>query len=550
MYDIKDIYRREGHDEALQAYPKVIEENKNDEKKMNALAFLAADRAHSAALKLLFEAGVSPMVTDDNGCTLLHHLALRQEGSSYEIPAGAITETTAFLLENKVSALKKDTKEGMTCYHYAARRGAAEMVEALAKHGVKLNMTDKSGSTGIHLACMYAGSAIGRIDSTKRSLDMIMKNYEATANRMKAAGRTDEQIAQSVRSDPFSDPDRAQKEYDNAVQLVEDYFLTVKAFAQNGVDVDDKNSEGKSALDIAIGRGVKKIAAYLAGTLDENADDAGAGAGAGGGNNAAIIAGGMTLHQAAAKGDAEAIQIIAAGGADLNGLKDGKEQEYGGCTPLAVAVAHMKDNAVDALLSCGADPSFKDGKGRVALYYLFLPDISSSLNEGTYKEKRVSKMIGSIISAGFELNQTVDDEENTLLLLACKMPDKYPNEKFSIKNDAIDELMKRNCDINKNNRFGETALMHTGVGKFSQMENVQIYLLERGADVHAADKNGDTALHYAARHFDKAASKALCEMLLAFDADAKAANNAQKTPLDLAVEKNNEPLAKMLLNKM
>ena len=56
----------------------------------------------------------------------------------------------------------------------------------------------------------------------------------------------------------------------------------------------------------------KKIAAYLSGTLsgDESAD---------------IAARGMTLHQAAEKGDAEAIKAIAGTGADVNSLKDGGE---------------------------------------------------------------------------------------------------------------------------------------------------------------------------------------------------------------------------------
>jgi ankyrin repeat protein len=82
------------------------------------------------------------------------------------------------------------------------------------------------------------------------------------------------------------------------------------------------------------------------------------------------------------------------------------------------------------------------------------------------------------------------------------------------------------------------------------MENVQVALLEQGAEVSAADRNGDTALHYAARNDDKNGAKVLCEMLLEFGAAAAAVNNAGKTALDIATEIGNEPLVKLLLAKI
>jgi ankyrin repeat protein len=82
------------------------------------------------------------------------------------------------------------------------------------------------------------------------------------------------------------------------------------------------------------------------------------------------------------------------------------------------------------------------------------------------------------------------------------------------------------------------------------MENVQTALLEQGAEVSAADQNGDTALHYAARNDDKNGAKVLCDMLLEFGAAAAAVNNAGQTALDIATETGNEPLVKLLLSKM
>jgi len=75
-------------------------------------------------------------------------------------------------------------------------------------------------------------------------------------------------------------------------------------------------------------------------------------------------------------------------------------------------------------------------------------------------------------------------------------------------------------------------------------------LLEQSANVNAADKNGDTALHYAARNRNNTGAKTLCDMLLEFGADANKINNAGKSALDIATEQNNEPLVKLLLGKM
>ncbi|MCL2142227.1 MAG: ankyrin repeat domain-containing protein [Methanimicrococcus sp.] len=536
-YDIRRVYEQNGPDAALEVYRKVIEENKGQEDKLNALAIVAASFAHPEALELLFEQGASSQIIGEYGFTLLHYLALQKESYYYSKPKGAVAQTTALLLDHKVSALRKDDNESMTCYHYAARNGLFEMVQTMAERGVKLNMTDKEGHTGIHIVCVYVKSAISRISDTQKNVERSIANVEKETKRMKERGMSDEQIAASLKNDPFLDPERAPREYNRAVQHVENYFLTVKAFAQGGVDVDEKNAYGVSALDIAVKSDAKKIAAYLSGTLTNEDDEA------------AITAGGMTLHQAAEKGDVEAIKALVAAGADLNGLKDGDKNKHGGCTPLAIACAFLQANAVEALLACGADPSFKDSNGQTAAGYLGT-DLVSSLNRGIFDEKRIPNIIKNLVSAGMDINMSVNDNSDTLLIFACKMSRGTPHNRNSVKTEIIDQTMKHNPDLNLKNHFGETALMYASSRDFDLMENIQLDLLEKGADVSAADKNGNTALHYAARTYDKNAAKILSDMLLEFGADAKAVNNAGETALDIATKQDNEPLVKLLLSKM
>jgi ankyrin repeat protein len=527
----------EGRDEALEAYRAIIAENPGEDA-LSRLAFLAADFAHGEALSLLFDAGVPPAVTAAHDFTLLHILARRQESHYHQKPEGAVSAATKLLLDNRVSALRKDTSENLCCYHYAAREGNAEMVEALAERGVKLNMTDKNGNTGIHIACEYVKHALSDIAYKKKDVERARAEYEKTVAQQKANNMTDEEIADYVKKWITNPPEKAERNYDAALKRAEDYFRVVKAFASGGVDIDEKNEYGISALDIAVESGAKKIAAFLSGTFTE------------GGDEAAIDAGGMTLHQAAEKCDITAIKAIAATGADLNGLKDDKPYLLGGCTPLAVAVACLNVEAAEALLEAGADPSFKDGNGNAAIFYLFSPHFKGNYNVKTIEEKYIPRLIKAMLGAGFKIDETVDDDGNTLLLLACKASHSGLSNNHSKKGDVIEEALKNSPDINLRNRFGETALMHASSQDFEIMENIQIALLEDGADTAAADKNGDTALHYAARNRDKTGAKNLCDMLLEFGADAKTVNNEGKTALDIATEEDNEPLVKLSLNKM
>ena len=484
--NIISLYKKDGDgwNEALEAYKTAIEEFQGNEEKLNELAFLAADFAHSEALTLLFEAGVPPSITSKYNFTLLHHLALQMESQYHAKPKGAIAQTTALLLDNKVSAIRKDDNESMCSYHYAARNGLFEMVEVMAERKVKLNMTDKEGNTGIHIACEY------------------------------------------FRHAAYS-----------KILCEEDFFRVVKAFASGGVDIEEKNNYDKTALKFAIENNAKKIAAFLSGSLTDE-------------NDASVIAaGGMTLHEAAEKGDSAAIKALAEAGADINGLKDGEKHKLGGCTPLAVACAFLQKGAVETLLSCGADPSFKDGNGRAALSYI-LTDLKETPNSRIFEEKNIPKIIKDMSSAGMDINMTIDDDGNTLLTLACKAFRGAAYKQYTHKGVILEEAMKLKPNLNLANRFGETALMHACAKDFEIMEKYQIDFLEQGADVLAADKNGDTALHYACRNDNKTGAKSLCDMLLEFGADINAANNKGKTALDIATEQDNEPLVKLLLSKM
>jgi ankyrin repeat protein len=155
-----------------------------------------------------------------------------------------------------------------------------------------------------------------------------------------------------------------------------------------------------------------------------------------------------------------------------------------------------------------------------------------------------------MIDNGFDVNSFVNEDSDTILNLACKTrhgTSGYNND--TLKSVLLKECLKYNADPNISNRLGETPLMWTCKGDFDDMEQFQAALLEGGAVAAAKDSKGNTALHYAAANDSKTGAKILSDMLLEFGADPKAVNNEGKSALDIATEKNNEPLVKFLLDK-
>jgi ankyrin repeat protein len=108
--------------------------------------------------------------------------------------------------------------------------------------------------------------------------------------------------------------------------------------------------------------------------------------------------------------------------------------------------------------------------------------------------------------------------------------------------DVTKVFLKKGADVKAANKDGNTPL-HWAV-RYGQLDVVKYLVEEKGADVNAANKDGNTPLHWAVRYGKWDIVKYLVEEK---GADVNAANNDGNTPLHWAAEKGKLDVVKLLI---
>ena len=292
---------------------------------------------------------------------------------------------------------------------------------------------------------------------------------------------------------------------------------------KGGIDLEDKDFFGTTPLTYAQRSGVKEVAALISG------------------NESDVATGGMTIHEAVLNRDVTALDALIKSNVDVNEIDDQYRR-----TPLMLACEYASEPLVKLLAEGGADVNFKAGNGETAVYFLLTKAIFNIGIGMSQTNKDIVKMLQILLAHGLDLKASIDDEGNTALNLLCQA-----NYYLADLNTTLaEELIDAGAEVNQSNQSGKTPLMSFAEKGNEMKYGIAELMLDHNADVTCVDQFGNTALIYAAGNSDHMSGKRIVNLILDKDKSTlNRVNNAEQTALDIAVQKNNEALVKLLLNE-
>jgi ankyrin repeat protein len=221
------------------------------------------------------------------------------------------------------------------------------------------------------------------------------------------------------------------------------------------------------------------------------------------------------LHEAASQGYSAVVQWLLENGADVNCKTVVVRGEDAGKSPLHVAVEGGHSDVVKLLVKRGAKIDAKKSNGYTALM--------------TAVSKGRIDIVTMLIEAGAKVR--VLGQIGTTAL----------SEAVATNRVAISKLLvEKGADVNQVlPAFKSTLLMEAAQESFPE---ILALLTSAGGDIHAKDKDGMTALHYAAMKEAVDATK----LLLAHGADPSAVDAEGRTPAMIARQYRSREVLQLL----
>ncbi|MGV3559568.1 ankyrin repeat domain-containing protein [Larkinella arboricola] len=367
------------------------------------------------------------------------------------INAGASNEAITYLLAQPGNDVNKLTHDGRIYLHWAASRGNVEIMDYLISKGSKANQEDNHG--------------------------MTVLNFAATGGQ----------------------------------QNMQVYEICLR----NGANLKkDLNHDGANALLLAVAndKDLKLTNYFVSKGLDLKSTDA---------------AGNNVFSYAARSGNINTMKVLLQRGvsANDNAMLMASQGSRRGANTLEV---------YQYLESLNLKPTVRGKNGENVLHAIV-------------RRPRQNEIIQYFLSKGVDVNQA-DDEGNTVFMNAAAS-----NRDVSV----LEMLIPKVKDINQANQKGVTALALAVKGNSPEAVG---YLLNKGADVKVTDKNGDNLAAYLVQSYSSGSGEgrpggpgakpedfeAKLKMLQEKGFDVKAPQKNGNTLYHLAVAKNDLSLLKRL----
>ena len=437
----------------------------------------------------------------------------------------------------------------------AVTAGHSECMEFLIKSGLDVNGSSRP---------LSSAAAKGKIDTMelliREGADVNLLRFGRTALHSAAGRGQDSSIRFLLESG--ADVNLSGDETPLMLAAEEGSGACVRTLINAGSDVHHTDAKGQTALTRALNRNHHECVDLLvkAGVDFDNKDELSAfllsargGIGVGVEKETDVNApdqnGCTALHSAIKMGRPQAVlDSLLKLGAEANVIDDC------GYTPLLYAVEKEQINYVSALISAGADVNHK--------YPLLLASKHGS-----------SEIVKTLIDAGADVNLQDNQGDSPLIHAVKEGKKRYTLGWFSgdVTNSrryhtCVNLLLEAGADVNMANKDGSTALLQTSApGNEKGMRlllkaDADVYrkdiarnrsefgqkpvlfdpstwmklLLEAGADVNIANKEGCTALMAAT----ESGESDCLELLLKADADVNLVNRNQRTALTMARDKD------------
>ena len=411
--------------------------------------------------------------------------------------------------------------EGATPLHRAMDRNRWPDVDGdLLKAGADPNARDNFGATPLHYAAAHASSE--RVDVLiKAGADPTARDNDGLTplHRGYATGRADTpRVLIAAGADPNARDARGRP----AMGGEEISPERQAEYERSQNRINPPNYEGRTPLHRAAQNGsFSAVHKLLQAGADPNARD---------------FDGDAPLHAAADNLDApETVQALIVAGADPNG------RDPDGLTPLHYAAGAEQARAVEYLLQAKANVDVQDKDGRAPLHYASSnrsPRTAERLLEAGANTQLRDRWGRTPVDVVRELRDRLEPSsmaDDTVRALETASAPPTPDQERATallraaENEsalAVRGQLAAGADPNAANREGITAL-HFAAGRGNEPDAVKI-LLDAKADPNARDnQHAQTPLHCAAQ----AESTRAVDHLLNAGADPNACDNAGLTPL-------------------
>uniref|UniRef100_A0A8C5VK70 Ankyrin repeat domain 52 n=1 Tax=Microcebus murinus TaxID=30608 RepID=A0A8C5VK70_MICMU len=397
--------------------------NARDKLWQTPLHVAAANRATKCA-EALAPLLSSLNVADRSGRSALHHA----------VHSGHLE--TVNLLLNKGASLNVCDKKERQPLHWAAFLGHLEVLKLLVARGADLGCKDRKGYGLLHTA-----AASGQIEVVKYLLRM-----GAEIDEPNAFGNTALHIACYLGQDAV------------AIELV-----------NAGANVNQPNDKGFTPLHVAA---VSTNGALCLELLVNNGADV----------NYQSKEGKSPLHMAAIHGRFTRSQILIQNGSEIDCA------DKFGNTPLHVAARYGHELLISTLMTNGADTARRGIHDMFPLHLAVLFGFSDCcrklLSSGQLYSIVSSLSNEHVLSAGFDIN-TPDNLGRTCLHAAASGGNV----------ECLNLLLSSGADLRRRDKFGRTPLHYAAANGSYQCA---VTLVTAGAGVNEADCKGCSPLHYAA----------------------------------------------------